>query len=76
MLILLPLLASCGPSSGIKPDSVNPKLACAGWEEIFPSKDDVLTDRTAKQVLAHNCNGPKNGCWTVPPGVCPKDPAK
>lgn len=36
---------------------------CAGWSPILVSKQDVLTDGTAKQILAHNEHGKALGCW-------------
>lgn len=62
-LILLPLLASCATTVG--PATVKPDL-CAGWSPIYPSKADVLTDGTAKQVLAHDLHGVAEGCWKAP----------
>ena len=38
-------------------------FGCAGWEEFRPSKNDVLTDGTSKQMLKHNNFGAKQGCW-------------
>lgn len=60
MLILLPLLASCKAGPETKID------VCTGWEAIYPSKQDVLTDGTAKQILAHDEHGVKQGCWKEP----------
>lgn len=39
---------------------------CKGWEPIMVSKDDVLTDQTAKQILANNIYGVEQGCWKSP----------
>jgi len=36
---------------------------CGGFHEFRPSKNDKLTDGTAKQMLAHNEFGAKQGCW-------------
>lgn len=36
---------------------------CAGWEPILPSHADVLTDGTARQILAHDEHGKALGCW-------------
>ena len=62
LLIPLLLLASCAtPASRvIKPDP------CAGWSPIYVSKQDVLTDLTAKAVLAHDLHGVQAGCWKAP----------
>jgi len=48
---------------------------CAGWAAIYPSKADVLTDGTAKQILAHDLHGVAAGCWPAPKSVKP-DSAK
>jgi hypothetical protein len=58
MLILLPLLGACSPGPAIKPDP------CAGWAVICPSKADILTDGTAKQILGHDEHGVVAKCWT------------
>jgi hypothetical protein len=39
---------------------------CTGWAAIHPSKADVLTDGTAKQILAHDQLGVDMGCWQAP----------
>jgi hypothetical protein len=41
---------------------------CAGWRPIFPSRDDKLTDRTARDILGHDEYGLALGC----PGFTPK----
>jgi hypothetical protein len=43
---------------------------------IYANKADVLTDGTAKQILAHDCHGVQQKCWQdpTPPGhvsACP-----
>lgn len=56
MLILAPLLASCatvGPATD----------ACAVFEPIYVSRLDVLTDQTAREILAHNELGAKLCGW-------------
>lgn len=35
---------------------------CTGWAPIKPSKEDKLSDGTAKQILAHDEFGAKQGC--------------
>jgi len=58
MLALILLLASCAMNGRVtKPDP------CAGWSAILVSKQDVLTDGTSRQVLAHNDHGRAIGCW-------------
>lgn len=59
LLIPLLLLAGCKTGHAIKPDP------CAGWSAICPSKADVLTDGTAKQILGHDEHGAAIGCWTA-----------
>lgn len=39
---------------------------CTGWAPIYASRDDVLTDGTAKQILAHDRHGVDVGCWKAP----------
>jgi hypothetical protein len=39
---------------------------CAGWSAIRPSRSDKLTDGTARQILAHNKFGVRQGCWRAP----------
>lgn len=36
--------------------------SCAGWKAIKPSKNDKLTDGTARQILAHDEYGESLGC--------------
>lgn len=36
---------------------------CAGWRQINPSRNDVLTEGTAKQILGHNEFGERQDCW-------------
>lgn len=31
------------------------RVSCNGFDLIEPSKDDVLTDGTASQILSYNC---------------------
>ena len=42
--------------------------ACVGGEPIYVAEEDVLTDGTAKQILANNESGAKLSC----PGFTPK----
>lgn len=62
MLPLILLLAGCATTAGrvIEPDR------CAGWAPIYPSRADVLTDSTARQILAHDEFGARMGCWKAP----------
>jgi hypothetical protein len=59
MLLPILLLASCNLGRGTKP--VDP--ACILFKPIFVSKDDVLTDGTAKAILAHNMTGAEQCGW-------------
>lgn len=36
---------------------------CAGWRAIRPARADVLTDGTARQILAHNETGARVCGW-------------
>jgi hypothetical protein len=63
-IALCVLLCACQPV--VKVD------VCQGWQPIYPSRQDVLTDGTAKQVLAHDQYGLKMGCWKIPK----KNPSK
>lgn len=47
------------------PVATNP---CDGWQFIMPSRQDHLTDDTARQIWAHDCQGYRLKCWT-PPGI-------
>jgi len=41
------------------------------------SKQDVLTDSTAKQIESHDCIGVRLHCWQPPtPQACQAPPAK
>jgi hypothetical protein len=68
--ILLPLtllLASCGTSGNAIDVKPNNDAACAAFAPIFVGKDDVLTDQTAKAILAHDKTGAKLCGWTPHP---------
>lgn len=39
---------------------------CAGWLPIYVSKGDVISDTTAKSILAHDCHGVQQKCWADP----------
>lgn len=58
MPVLALLLASCSATGRVT--KTDP---CAGWSKITTSRDDVLTDGTAKQILAHDEHGASIGCW-------------
>ena len=66
-LLLLPLLASCATTASRGTDhqtQLTNAAACAAFGPICPSKADVLTDGTAKQILAHDKTGAKLCGWT------------
>lgn len=39
---------------------------CAGWSAITLARSDKLTRQTEDQILAHNRQGEKQGCWSAP----------
>lgn len=55
LLGTLILLAGCSATGG--------GTSCAAWRPIYVSRADVLTEGTARQVLAHNETGRRLGCW-------------
>lgn len=59
MLIgLLILLSGCAGSGAATRLEV-----CGPWQPIYVSKADVLTEGTARQILAHNEVGRALKCW-------------
>lgn len=55
-LASLTLLAGCsGTGGGIDP--------CGAWRPILVSRADVLTDGSARQILAHNETGRRLCGW-------------
>ncbi|EIF30985.1 hypothetical protein BCh11DRAFT_06497 [Burkholderia sp. Ch1-1] len=72
--LLVGLLSSCsatGPAQ-VKTPAAVPEVqvktriidtACDWTKPIFVSKTDVLSDETARQILAHNMAGEKNCGW-------------
>ena len=66
MLILtLPLVAS-GILAGCAPRTIVKTDHCTGWAPIYADGSDVLTDGTARQILAHDEYGARMGCWKAP----------
>lgn len=64
MLSLVPLLAGCSLGRATtKPTVV---VDCGPWHAIYPSKDDVLTDGTAKQIKGHDETGKRICGWVEP----------
>jgi hypothetical protein len=55
-------LVGCAPQTQPPVRTTN----CAGWREIRPSREDVLTRGTIDQILAHNEYGAEQGCWAAP----------
>lgn len=64
-LSLLPLLAIYGMTAGCV-RTVTVVDHCTGWEAIYVSGQDVLTDQTAKQIQAHDEHGVTQNCWNAP----------
>ena len=56
MLSLVAQLTSCGTAGHETKPAPQPVIdpACAAFSAIYVSRDDVLTDGTAKQILVHN----------------------
>lgn len=61
MLAPIALLASCraGPAT-------EPSNGCEWVKPIYPSKDDSLTDGTARQILNHDETGKQICGWSKP----------
>ena len=60
LLLILPLLlGSCATGC--------PKVEpCPGFEAIYVHQGDMLTDATAKEILAHDLYGQKKCGWKKP----------
>jgi len=55
MLPLILPLASCATNSAATKPAVDPEAAtCAALRPIYVSKNDVLTDETAKAILVND----------------------
>lgn len=63
-------MAGCGKQIEVKTDF------CTPWRAIYVSRQDVLTDGTAKAVKAHDETGVKLGCWPAPKSAKPDSPRK
>lgn len=59
-LILTPLLASCATSGGL---ATKPSNGCEWVRPIMVSKQDQLTDGTARQILDHDQTGAQICGW-------------
>lgn len=58
MLALVPLLSSCATNGRVIEGN-----ACAWARPILVSRQDVLTDPTARQILVHNETGRRLCGW-------------
>ena len=56
LLASLILLPSCAPSG-------HALISCGPWRPLLIGQADVLTDATARGLLAHNETGRALGCW-------------
>lgn len=52
-------IASCSPGTAID-------TACVAFAPIYPSRHDVLTDGTARQILTHDRTGATLCGWKPP----------
>ncbi len=57
------LTTACGSGSEIKGTAVQ---ICEQWQPIMPSRKDVLTDETARQIAGNNAAN-QTWCKTAPP---------
>lgn len=65
LLTLIALLGSFGTMAGCYKAVVKVD-PCTGWEPIYVSGVDVLSDATAKSIYAHDLHGVSQGCWKAP----------
>lgn len=67
LAILLPACATTGPATEPEPQIITRTrtvdTGCDWTKPIYVSKADVLTDRTADAILAHNIAGAKACGW-------------
>lgn len=70
---MLILLAGC-VSKPVVPDAVAPEVvtktrlvdtSCSWVRPIYLDKSDILSDKTAREILAHDEAGAKHGCWPL-----------
>jgi hypothetical protein len=54
--LMLMSIASCRSGTATGND-------CAGWEPIYPSRDDRLTAETARAILEHDRHGEERCGW-------------
>lgn len=60
-LASLILLAACATNSAVQSDP------CGPFRPIYVGKNDVLTEQTARDLLAHNRTGRELCNWGRPP---------
>ena len=63
MLLSLSLMTACANTTGIEGTAAQ---MCRQWEPIMPSRKDVLTDETARQIAGNNAAN-QTWCKTAPP---------
>lgn len=61
--MLAPLLVSCASMAGYGTEAQLRQATCSAWAPIYASRQDVLTDGTARQVLQHNETGRRLCGW-------------
>lgn len=80
LCLLVPLISSCGTigQEPVKTPATAPEVqvktrivdtGCDWTKAIYVSKGDVLSDETAKAILAHNLAGAKNCGWKPSKGT-------
>ena len=62
MIPLTLLAASCATTAGLETSA-----ACLAFRPILPSRADVMTDETKRQILAHDETGAKLCGWKTKP---------
>ena len=60
MLGLVTLTMGCETTG----PAIDQDTICAGWRPVLVSRDDVLSNETAQDILAHNEFGAAQGCWS------------
>jgi len=63
LLTLLPLLGSCATKAGLVTEPVVNDKGCSWAKPIYVSRDDVLTDGTARQIKDHDETGARICGW-------------
>jgi len=77
ILLLLPATFATMAGCATTPSTRTVINNCTPWSPIVVSKQDVLTDSTAKQIESHDCIGVRLHCWQPPtPQACQAPPAK